>query len=98
MIETFFVSQLYKSLQKNDINQQDMDNDGNEGIAFIIKIGLIIWAVYLAWECNKNSEKIYKIGVPIFAFFFSILYLIYYGIYRKLLEHPCKTKSLKSNN
>merc|ERR1711988_401076 len=99
MIETFFVSQLYKSFKHNN-TQTPNDNydEGNEGIAFILKIGLIIWATYLAWECNKARESIYKIGIPIFAFFFSVIYLIYYGIYRKLLQNPCKFKSNKSIN
>jgi len=99
MIETFFVSQLYKSFKQNN-TQTPYDNydEGNEGIAFILKIGLIIWATYLAWECNKSRESIYKLGIPIFAFFFSVIYLIYYGIYRKLLNNPCKFSSNKPNS
>ena len=83
MIETFFVSQLYNKMKEDD------SSEGNEGIVFIIKMGLIILATHLAWECNKNSDNVYKIGVPTFAFFFSIIYLMYYGIYRKLMNKPC---------
>lgn len=99
MIETFFASQLYKSFKQNNINNSSYDNssDTNEGIAFIFKIGIIFWATYLAWECNKHKESVYRIGVPIFAFFFSMIYLIYYWIYRKLLDNPCKTLGVKNN-
>lgn len=93
MLETFFASALYKKYMDNDTtvnnNQVQHNNTDNDGITFIVKAALIIWAVYLAYQCNKGGEKIYKIGVPVFAFFFSIVYLIYYAIYRKLANNPC---------
>tara|TARA_B110000027_G_C15909900_1_gene207918 strand:+ start:252 stop:560 length:309 start_codon:yes stop_codon:yes gene_type:complete len=100
MLETFFASALYKKYMDNNNthintnNQNNSNNSDDDGITFIVKAALIIWAVYLAYNCNKGGEKIYKIGVPVFAFFFSIVYLLYYAIYRKLANNPCISNNM----
>ena len=55
----------------------------------LFKIVTILVAVYLAYDCNINSSIITKVALPVFAFFFPIVYLTWYFIYRYMLDHPC---------
>lgn len=52
----------------------------------IISIVVIIFAVSLAWKCNKGGEQVL---MSIIAFIIPYLYLIGYFVYHKILGHPC---------
>ena len=58
-------------------------------LQFIIKIAITIAAIYLSWNCNSASSLIVKILYGLLAGMFSVIYLIYYGIYRVLLKNAC---------
>jgi len=55
----------------------------------ILKIIIIIIAVYLAWDCNKEINLIMKLINALFAGLFSTFYILYYSIYRTLLGNNC---------
>lgn len=68
-------------------------NDGPKTIFdfifWILGIFLWIYAIMLAWQCNKEKGGIEKIVMVIIAFIIPYLYLISYFIYHKLLGYPC---------
>ena len=56
---------------------------------WFLSVVSIIAAVYLSYNCNADKSFYEWVLIPIFAFFFPLIYLIYYFIYRYLLENPC---------
>lgn len=52
----------------------------------IISIIVILYAMSLAWKCNKGSEKYIMVVI---AFIIPYLYIIGYFIYHYLLGYPC---------
>ena len=54
-----------------------------------IKLVLSLIAVYLAWDCNKNSSIVLRIIVSIIALVFSEIYILYYAIYRVFMGNKC---------
>jgi len=65
-------------------------NDGSKVIIdlifLIFSILVMIFAITLAWKCNKGGEQVL---MSIIAFLLPYLYLIGYLIYHKILGHPC---------
>lgn len=54
---------------------------------WIISIVIIVYAIVLAWSCNKGSEKYIMVFI---ALIIPYLYIIAYFIYHCLLGYPCK--------
>lgn len=55
-------------------------------IYWLICLVILIFALYLAWGCNKGGEKIIMV---IIALILPYFYLIGYFIYHKILGYPC---------
>ena len=77
---------------KKIINTQvETFNDGSKTIFdiffWIISLILFLFALSLAWKCNKGGERILML---IIAFIIPYLYLIGYFIYHKILGYPCQ--------
>lgn len=56
---------------------------------WLITMLTIIAAVFLSYNCNADKSVMEWIAIPIFAFFFPLIYLVYYFIYRFMLHNPC---------
>ena len=56
---------------------------------FIISLLFIIFALYLAWKCNKKETCINRMLISFLAFTFSGFYLLYYFIYRIFMGKKC---------
>ena len=55
----------------------------------ILGLVLMIVAGYLCWKCNSKESLPRRIIYTTFASLFSFFYLIYYFIYRILMNRPC---------
>jgi hypothetical protein len=58
-------------------------------VIFILKLIVVCVAIYLCWDCNRNSNIILRIIMTTFSAIFSELYIIYYSFYRILLGNKC---------
>ena len=56
---------------------------------WIISVVVLIFALWLAWNCNQGAERIIML---IIAFILPYLYLIGYLIYHKILGYPCSNQ------
>lgn len=55
-----------------------------------LKVILTTIAVYLAWDCNrKTKSKLFKYTIIVLAALFSDFYILFYFIYRILLNNSC---------
>ncbi len=70
--------------------QVETFNDGPRTIIdfifWIISVAILVFALILAWKCNRGAERILMV---IIAFILPYLYLIGYLIYHKILGYPC---------
>ena len=95
MFEWLLIQQsLNNNLEKfHDIDSEE--NDKSLGYLFVkycfflVKILTVVVAVCLAYNCNSQDIIAAKILIPVFAFFFPIIYCLWYFIYRYLLDNPC---------
>ena len=55
----------------------------------LIGYAMSIYAVKLAYSCNKHESKFIMIPVIIAAWIFTPYYLAYYGLFHFLLRVPC---------
>jgi hypothetical protein len=56
---------------------------------------LMIFAGYLAWGCNMLESDGIRILYTIFAMIFPGIYILYYLIYRKILNNDCLADSIE---
>ena len=86
IIETF----LYKNITEKHNNEGECNFHKMKFFILILsKIITMILAVYLAWDCNKNKSTIFKILILLCAILFSDIYILFFLIYRILLNNKC---------
>jgi hypothetical protein len=61
----------------------------NSIIPAIITITIMVLAGYLCWSCNLRTDLPLRIIYTILAVIFNWIYLIYYLVYRTILNHAC---------
>jgi glucan phosphoethanolaminetransferase (alkaline phosphatase superfamily) len=78
MIETFLIEKM-------------TNNNDNKDYTSTIVISLILafGTAYLAFICNKGSNKPRQFLITLFAFLFNGLYLLYFFIFHVLLGYQC---------
>jgi hypothetical protein len=103
IIETFITNKVYSEYidQVDEDKYQhsffDYCNDACQNYAkspyliFAIILSLItgIVACILAWKCNSKEHIIYRIINTFLAATFSDIYVVYYLIYRVILQNKC---------
>jgi len=77
------VDDIYQKRENDDIHWIKLYATG------IIRIILSVIAIYLSWDCNKNSGIFMKIILAIVAFLFSEIYILYYAVYRVFMGNNC---------
>jgi hypothetical protein len=81
---------FYDRITRNKESFIDLEDMGIGSVmTHIIGIILMIYAGYLAWNCNKKSGLLMRILFTILAIYFGLLYLIYYFIRYKVLGGSC---------
>lgn len=63
-------------------------------LLIVLKIISTSIAVYLAWDCNRKTNKLFKYVIIILAALFSDFYILFYFIYRILLNKPCNSSKV----
>ena len=92
MFDWFLIEKSVNNLENFAEEKNDNKNLTHLFVKYcmlLLKILTIVVAVYLAFECNVNSNFGAKVLLPVFAFFYPIVYLIWYFIYRKMLGNSC---------
>lgn len=75
---------LKESLQKCNIPKMQFM------LLVLSKLISMTIAIYLAWNCNKNSKSLfYKILIVLIAVIFSDIYILFYIVYRLILKNNC---------
>ena len=59
-------------------------------ILLMFQIFIIVVAGYLAWDCNKNQPPALRFLITTIAIIFSGVYILFYVIYRNILNVECK--------
>lgn len=83
MFPLVHVSEHYQS------NNSDSSTGFWTWVGYLIHLTLMISSGYLAWMCNQSVSTPLRVVYTILAAIFSLFYLIYYGIYHKLMGVPC---------
>ena len=79
MIETFLIEKL---------TNKDNQNMGFSYF-FVVSLVIAICTAYLAFICNKNSNKPRQFLITLFAFLFNGIYLLYFFIVNVLMGYNC---------
>ena len=87
LIETFLIEKLDNKSQNNSNKYR-----AKKYFLAFLNLTLAIIAGYLCWNCNKNEPAWLKILYTIIAVIFSGFYMLYYLIYRVIINVPCKVK------
>lgn len=87
MIETFLIEKL---TNKNEIKDYTS--------ILLVSLIISISTAYLAFICNKNSNKPRQFLITLFAFFFNGLYLIYFFIVNVLMGYNCNGNLLQTKS
>lgn len=74
---------------KEGFNQNGGGSKAKYYLAYAVQLIIFIAAIYLAWGCNAGESTIMRIVYTILASIFSVIYLIYYFIYRVLMGNKC---------
>jgi len=95
MIENFLAQKYFQHYGTNTYNDYTQMSTFKDYLTFtvvmIVKITLLLLAGYLAWECNKNEGFCMQFFSTLIAMLFSSIYLIYYFVYRVLLNNSCNS-------
>ena len=93
MIENFLAQKYFQRYGTNTYNDYTKMSTFKDYLTFtvvmIVKITLLLFAGYLAWKCNKNEGFCMQFLSTCVAMLFSSIYLIYYLVYRVLLNNSC---------
>jgi len=85
--ESLIFNSLFNEKRENFQNQSAFTL--RNFILSFLNIALAIIAGFLAWNCSKHEKTILQILYTILAVIFSGIYLLFYLIYRVLLNNPC---------
>ena len=88
IIETFLLDILFKTKPIQEY-EKNIENKPKIYLMILFKLIIILIAMYLAWNCNSNSNILLRILYTITAALFSGFYILYYSIYRILLKNNC---------
>ena len=86
IIETYILDILLNT--KKIPNKNDKNKKYLYGLV-VLKLMFILIAMYLAWDCNLNTHILLRLLYTITAGLFSGIYIIFYSIYRVLLNNSC---------
>lgn len=51
-------------------------------IQLILSVGISLYATYLSWSCSAGEHTFIRILSAIFAWFFGVLYILYFALFR----------------
>ena len=57
-----------------------------------MKLLIILIAIYLCWNCNADKNIFLRLLYTLTASMFSGFYIIFYSIYRILLNNNCSNR------
>ena len=83
------VSAVNATDSKEGFNQNGGGSKAKYYLAYAVQLIIFIAAIYLAWSCNVGESMIMRIVYTVLAAIFSVIYLIYYFIYRVLMGNKC---------
>ena len=93
IIETYLLDILVGTKQ---LDKENNENKNKIYSLIILKLLIILIAIYLAWNCNAQSPILIRLLYTIIASLFSGFYILYYSIYRILLKNDCNIKNLNN--
>jgi len=93
MLETFIA---YQYVQNNNQHPEPFINNLNNVtlLGTIFSFTISFATAYLAYQCNRNTDKVSRYLITIVAFLFSGLYLVYYLFAHVVFGSSCKTKPI----
>lgn len=86
------------SIAKEKNNERVQQGGANSPLSvyiwYLIHLLISVLAVYLSWECTiSEGSKVVRVLYAVIAFLFSYIYIIYYVIYRLLMDNKCGIKA-----
>ena len=95
MIEQFIVRKYLQDYGTQERKNFTDMRTTKEYVTFFIKsvinIAILIGAIVLSWNCSKKEPFLLRLLYVLVAMCFSSIYVVYYFVYRVLLNHPCYT-------
>ena len=88
-----FVENLILDNMFNNEQRENFENvnsiRGKNLILYVLNIVVAVVAGFLAWNCSKGEKPFLQVLYTVLAVIFSGIYLLFYLIYRVLLNNPC---------
>lgn len=92
LLETFAYQYVNSNSKDSETFINNLNNVTLLGTIFSFTISFA--TAYLAFQCNRNTDKVSRYLITIVAFLFSGLYLVYYLFAHVVFGSSCKTKPI----
>jgi len=77
-MDAFFVTKLFEDKKETFTTKRSLSNT----IQLILSLTISTYAAYLSWNCSMGDHPFLRILFAIFAFWFGLLYILYYVIFK----------------
>ena len=79
----YFKDDKKKDKKKIELTPEELDMLLKiDRFAYVISLIVGIYAFSLSWQCNNNVPTFLRIVYAVFAFWFGLVYLLYYFLFR----------------
>ena len=51
-------------------------------IQLVLSIGISLYAAHLSWSCSANEHMFIRVLSALFAWFFGVIYILYFALFR----------------
>ncbi|ABT15222.1 hypothetical protein NY2A_B823L [Paramecium bursaria Chlorella virus NY2A] len=82
-MDAFIVTKLFENKKENFTTGKSLINT----IQLILSLTISTYAAFLSWNCSVGDHPFFRILFAILAFWFGILYILYYVL---LKQNACK--------
>ena len=62
--------------------EKKSDRSFGSMLQLILSLAISAYAVYLSWHCSKGESMPIRIISALFAWFFGVLYILYFALFR----------------
>ena len=93
MIDYFCAKRIVEGFKENNETEKEDNLLSKVSVVELIVSFLVgMVAAVLAWKCNTQARESLpiKIFITLVAFLFGGIYILYYIVYRILMENSCK--------
>ena len=77
-MDAFIITKFFENKKENFTTGKSLANT----IQLILSLTISTYAAFLSWNCSVGDHPFFRILFAILAFWFGILYILYYVIFK----------------